>query len=124
MRLLDLEPKFLRWALETAPASLGRKLPDGTTQWGGFDSDTFHCAASLQEADGIEFDCPLCSDHRLHVYFQGRNVPPHLGKDSAGNTARWSASGTGFEDLTLQPSILVKYPCGWHGFVTNGEITQ
>jgi hypothetical protein len=35
---------------------------------------------------------------------------------------RWAVSGTGFADLTLQPSIAVgKVEC-WHGFITGGLV--
>jgi hypothetical protein len=36
---------------------------------------------------------------------------------------RWTVSGTGLADLTLAPSIHLSGPgCGWHGFVTAGEV--
>lgn len=131
MRLLDLEPSFLRHAVETAGPHHGRPLPDGTTQWGGFDTDVFYEETDLARADGVEYLCPLCfqknggavGTHSLHTYFAGRGVPDHLGKDSNGQTVRWTiVSGSGLHDLTLSPSILVKTGCGWHGFITNGEI--
>jgi len=40
--------------------------------------------------------------------------------------AQWARTGDTFETLTLRPSILRTPPfgCGWHGFVTNGEVTS
>ena len=37
----------------------------------------------------------------------------------------WQRTGDTFETLTLHPSILrspQKGGCGWHGWVTNGEV--
>ena len=38
----------------------------------------------------------------------------------------WQRTGDTFESLTLTPSILRRRDrggCGWHGFITNGEVT-
>jgi hypothetical protein len=37
----------------------------------------------------------------------------------------WTRTGEDFETLTLTPSIHsdpAKGGCGWHGFITNGEV--
>ena len=35
---------------------------------------------------------------------------------------RWTVSGSGLEDLTLEPSVAVGKPECWHGFITDGEV--
>ncbi len=40
--------------------------------------------------------------------------------------AHWQRTGETFDTLTLTPSIhsrKEKGGCGWHGFITNGEVT-
>ena len=118
----QLDAHFLKWAVAIADENHGRILPDGTMQWGGFEVDTFQCVDKLSDADGIYFECPKChgthTSHGIHVYFKGKNVPERLGKNSKGETVRWSAEGTGLHDLVLRPSILLEGPgCEWHGFV-------
>lgn len=131
MKLLELEPRFLRYVLETADEHRGRRLPDGTTQWGGFPIDTFHNVESLSEADRIMFLCPLCftrnsgpvGTHGIAIDFVGRATPDSACmRNDQKQPVRWNATGNSLEDLTLTPSILILSGCQWHGFVTNGEI--
>jgi hypothetical protein len=69
---------------------------------------------------GVMFDCPcgnLDEDHRCYVPFENPIGPgPHL------NEKGWKRTGETFEVLTLTPSILRIGDCGWHGFITNGEV--
>lgn len=94
------------------------------------------------EAQGIHFLCPLCftknagnkGTHWVNVTFADRGVPDNLGShDHEGKPVRWTVSGDGadnltieippaFQHLTLVPSILLIGGCGWHGFITNGEV--
>lgn len=133
MRLLDLQPQFLRHAVEPAGSELGRTLPDGTIQWGGFPTDVWYDQDQLAGADGIQFLCPKCFEanggpigtHSIHVYFAGSKVPPHLGTNREGQTVRWSVTkGTGYDDLCLSPSILLLSGCGWHGFIGAADGSQ
>lgn len=83
---------------------------------------------TLAEADGIYFKCPACGGHMVAPTFAGRNVASHLGSHGrGGEPTRWNASGSGYDDLTLTPSIDLSGPrgpaCQWHGFVTNGVAT-
>jgi hypothetical protein len=122
----------LQYRSETADKHHGRKLPDGSIQWGGFPVDVFYYVDSLEEADGIGFLCPKCFDenkgavgtHGLHIYFKfkGRKVPDRIGLNGEGKTVRWAVSGTGLDDLVLTPSILLLYRCAWHGFVGSSGI--
>ncbi|HET7380033.1 MAG TPA: DUF6527 family protein [Gaiellales bacterium] len=117
MRLTELEPQFVR-------AELTRVLP--TDPW----RETMLYVGTLAEAQGVLFDCPTrgCS-HRILVWFSDRGVPPECTP-----SPRWAASGSGYDDLTLAPSIDISRDkegrpmfCeggrpGWHGFITNGEV--
>lgn len=125
MRLVDLEPQFIRYVLSTAGSYHGRPRPDGTIQWGGFPVDGFDDVATFADADGIEFLCPACfkkndgpvGTHLVQVWFAHGKAPRRIGVDSNGKTVRWSARGTSYDDLVLSPSIHVRTGCGWHGFV-------
>jgi hypothetical protein len=89
---------------------------------------------TLAEAQGIWFLCPKCfaanggavGTHAIDVSFAGRGVADNQGSHGRdGQPTRWAVSGTGFEDLTLSPSIDLAgrdgKGCCWHGFVTHGE---
>jgi hypothetical protein len=99
-RLTDLDPTFV----------------DRCSQ----DGHSFYEGAPIASAQGIMFDCPKCRRHSILAWFRDRNVP--AAAEPA--PARWAVSGSGFDDLTLFPSIdLSANPngCQWHGHVTNGE---
>jgi hypothetical protein len=115
MKLVHLEPQFIQY-FEEGVAQYLRHVPD------------------LGHAQGVQFLCPVCfvrnggavGTHLIEVTFAGKGVKDHLGShNNKGKPSRWTASGTGYADLTLKPSILIdpaKPACdGWHGFVTNGE---
>lgn len=124
MRLIDLDARFMRHHVEKADAGHGRRLPDGTTQWGGFDVDCYSPVVSLADADMVVFFCPKCyaandggvGTHVVHVELEGRSCPP-----SKNCGVRWSFSGTSLENLTISPSIQCVGGCAWHGFVENGQ---
>lgn len=93
--------------------SLIKRNPDGGFREG---------VATVAEADGVLFACPVCTaanhPHAVICWFSGRGVPD---TESPG-PGRWSASGTTIADLTLSPSVHLKgAPCGWHGWVKNGD---
>lgn len=85
-------------------------------------------AATLAEANGVMFLCPLCfttnggrvGTHMVICWFTGVSlaIPPHPG--------RWNPSGTSMDDLTFVPpgavSVLLTLGCKWHGFVKNGKV--
>lgn len=131
--LRELDARFQRHAVEPAPKGHGRKLPDGSIQWGGFPIDVFYKVRTLAEADGISFLCPKSfaknsgpkGTHRVQIFFEGRNAPDHIGRDSGGHRVRWSiAGGTGLDDLQLSPSIqeIDDGLCSWHGFVGSSGV--
>ena len=112
MRLTDLEPQFLA---VSAPG-----------HWRHVDT--------LAEAQGILFLCPKCfaenggpvGTHAVVCWSADRGTPT----EERPLPGRWALKGTGYADLTLDGeggksrSVLLTGPgCGWHGFVTNGEIS-
>lgn len=133
MKLTELDPHFIKHTIEMAGPGHGRTLPDGTMQWGGFEVDCMAYVDTLAEADGIWFDCPKCTRdkaagllkgvHGVRIFFAGKDVPDRIGLNSEGKAVRWSVSGTDFTNLSTSPSILLLGGCGWHGFITNGEVS-
>jgi hypothetical protein len=117
MRLVELEPTFLKF---------DRERNDGSAQR----------VDSIAEADGIMFVCPQClKDNRMErpgvhsVICWTPSVPAGI----APGPGRWNLNGTGLHDLTLtagSSSILLPRSknldgteyCGAHFFITNGEI--
>ena len=107
IKLVDLEPQFLRV-----------KTPG---------KEYIHADALLQ-AQGVRFLCPVCytknngpvGTHQVLCWFAGTGVPD----SEFPKPGRWKVTGTGFEDLTLHPSVHLSGPgCGWHGWIKNGEVT-
>lgn len=134
MRLVDLHPCFMIWGKSVANKHHGRQLGPWSqvVQWGGFEIDAFWPVPFLSMAHCVWYDCPKCTianggprgTHRVRTIFAGSPVPPHIGVNLEGKTVRWQvASGSGFNDLSLSPSILLQGGCGWHGFITNGEVS-
>lgn len=129
MKLTDLEPKFIRY--ESRVITWTRVLGDPLTWKSGDPTEQVTgprehkiFVDSLAEAQGIWFRCPKCRSHCVEATFAGRGVPDDMGThNKAGEAVRWNVSGTGFEDLTTTPSILLQGGCDWHGFVTNGDVT-
>jgi hypothetical protein len=97
--LIDLEPQFT-----TRP-----------------DASHLHDVQTFAEAQGVMFECPKCRRHSILIWFRDRGVPD----EATPGPGRWIASGTGYDDLTLSPSINLDTPgttgCKWHGWVTGGE---
>lgn len=133
MNLADLKPILYRHAIEPAPDYIGRKLEDGSMQWGGWPHSVFHPVKKLAEADRLVFLCPRCfaenggpkGTHRVAVDFEGRGTPDDAccrGRD--GKAVRWAVSGKRLDDLTVSPSILMLSGCKWHGWVRNGQIVH
>lgn len=96
----------------------------------------FHPAATLAEADQLDFLCPACfaknggaeGTHHVMVTFADRGVPDDAGSRGTEGPTRWHASGTGLADLVLTPSIQLdassppEQGCHWHGWVGSSGI--
>lgn len=134
MRLRDLDPTFIRYEsrIETWERVIGDPLTwkqgDPTEQVTG-PREHMVPVETLAEAQGIFFQCPKWagqkgpgSGHYVQVTFAGRGATDAQGcHGKNGEPTRWQVSGTGFDDLTTKPSILLQGGCGWHGFITNGD---
>ena len=75
---------------------------------------------TIEEANGVIFDCPKCGRHSILVW--DRSIPRHI-EPGPGRT---TMTGTSLEDLTLDPSIDLSQSevgCKWHGFVKQGNVT-
>jgi len=133
MRLADLNPEWVRWEdrIETCTRVLGDPLawrPGDPVETYLGPRTYIPSVSTLAEAQGIVFDCPVCTSpgHSIQVAFRDRGVLDHHGtRGKDGKPTRWQVvSGTGFHDLTLSPSIdLTPWkPTCWHGHIKNGAI--
>lgn len=140
MRLTDLDPRFVRFetrteswdAVDGDPATWRERGSPTKTVTGP--REYVSRVETLAEAQGVFFLCPVCfqkhggpvGTHGVEVAFHGRGVGDHQGSQAGdGRPSRWNVSGSSFDDLTLTPSVhLAGAGCGWHGFVTNGEVTS
>ena len=130
MKLRDLEASFMAHEAR-APNAESRAL---NPQWSpDYRQDWFITVDTFAEAHGLKFLCPKSfaanggakGAHFIIVWFSGKPVPPHIGRNKAGKIVRWQASGTSLDDLILTPSIQEEDDlCKWHGFVGSGGIPQ
>ncbi len=110
MRLSELEPE---WLCEGDSRVTMRRINNATPA----------------TAQGLLFLCPVCfkknngpvGTHSIIVWFKDRGVAA----DREPLPERWEATGTSFDDLTLNPSIDISKnnPGEWHGCIINGLIT-
>jgi hypothetical protein len=92
-------------------------------------------------AQGVMFQCPKCSAglrrgeegerryvigaHYALVFFHNPQGASCIPAEWHAKIARWEMTGTCLDDLTTRPSILFQPPgCGWHGYITNGELHE
>lgn len=144
MRLTDLEPRLIRY---DAVEEMADMVPveyrglDNYDAWVAagrpfvkeLTTRIYHVDASdLDTAQGVIFLCPLCfqknggaeGTHSVMVPFDGRGVPAGAGSMGTNGPSRWTASGRSLETLSTVPSILLLPPgCGWHGYITDGDVT-
>jgi hypothetical protein len=141
MRLTDLDPRFVGAGGEGVYQQTGRACPvcDGENS-----ADCKPCHGTGKEYEpaparrgvGLSFLCPCATctpkrkgsvdeDFHLRVFVGFANPidggPAHDSRPGA----QWQRTGDTFETITLRPSILSTPPhgCGWHGYVTAGEVT-
>lgn len=122
MRLLDLEPHFIR--REIRPC-------DGTRDCITVSSHTEHewhvYVDAIADADGIMFHCPKCfqsngGDIGTHMVLCWR---PRVPADVSPKPGRWEFEGTGLDDLTLvagSSSVLLIGGCAAHFLIRSGAI--
>ena len=102
MKLIDLDAQFV--------------VNDDESIWAD------RTGLTLEQAQGVRFNDPI-QGGGVVCWFRNRGVPD----DAIPGPGRWTPSGTGLHDLTLEPSVDLscggKYPTAWHGWVRNGEVT-
>lgn len=107
MKLIDLEPKFLK--LESA--------------------DVYGRQDELAGADGLWLLCPKCRSEQssaagVHGVICWR---PHVPQTIGPKPGRWEFKGTGYADLSLvagSSSIQLSGGCNAHFFITDGVIVK
>jgi len=139
MRLIDLDP---RW-VGSGGAGVSMPGPDSCLLCDGTGCDVCHktgkqyIPAPERHGIGLSFLCPCAEctvqrkgnsdeDFHLRVFVSMAN-PIDGGPLLEPGRPIWSRTGDTFETLSLQPSILsdkAKGGCGWHGYITNGEVTN
>ena len=104
MKLIDLNPRWVGAGGEGISDKDGNPVP-------------------ARHGVGLGFDCPCGCKIRGYVDFAN---PLDGGPPLRDAHHQWQRTGEDFATLTLTPSILrsrEKGGCGWHGFITNGEVT-
>ena len=138
MKLTEFEPQFFRYDVRvedvTMVAPEFRARPSNEWRAAGGPTVIERKALtylleveSLAAAQGIRFLCPKCfrdnggavGTHGVNVAFKDRGVP----HNAYTGLPRWNVSGSGYADLSITPSVLVVVGCGWHGYITNGEVS-
>lgn len=123
MRLLDLEPQFIRRTIE--PCCVG--TPGCNVVSPHTEHEVLYNVDSISLAHGIMFLCPVCFKANngsvgTHSIICWRPmVPPNVDP----KPGRWELQGTNLSDLTLvagSSSILIQGGCNAHFFIRNGMI--
>lgn len=130
MKLSELQPKFVR--VEIRQDAWQEVLPDGTLTDVTGPRNFFIHVEKIEDAQGVEFLCPACfrknngevGTHMTRCWSRSRGVPDNIHP----GPGRWTLVGTGLHDLTLNgdppnSARSIQCPC-WHGFITNGEVTD
>jgi hypothetical protein len=79
-----------------------------------------HVPVPERHGIGVIFDCPCGCDNPLFIPFRN----PLDGGEGEYGQGGWQRERDNFYNMSLTPSILrrEKDGCGWHGFITNGEV--
>lgn len=128
MRLADLNPRFLNAGGEgismQGPDQCRSCHGNGCVECHG--SGREYVPAPLRVGVGVILTCPCGSCDEFHELYVPFENPLDGGPSIEPGHPRWRRAGETFETLTLTPSILrtrSKGGCGWHGWITNGEVT-
>jgi hypothetical protein len=105
VRLVDLDPRWVGHGGEHIRRADGSPAPE-------------------RHGVGVIFNCPCGACESLcYVPFDN---PLDGGAALEPGRPLWHRQGETFETLTLTPSLLRTRSaggCGWHGFITNGDVT-
>lgn len=110
VRLVDLEPRWVGAGGEGIYQADGSPAPE-------------------RHGVAISFRCPCGTHPRDDEYETDRCVimlnNPLDGQGPLNSgSSYWTRTGDTFETLSLTPSIQRHGACNWHGFITNGEVTN
>lgn len=97
------------------------------------DEKTYQMMDKIQEADGVQFLCPVCYDTNkgkvgTHSIICWKPTLPLKGQPGGHDPGpgRWEMKGTGYHDLSLVAGsssvFLTTAECKAHFFVENGRI--
>lgn len=128
MKLVDRHPEFLSSGGEGVFQRTDRLCAVCNGEGSRLGCDACHDSgreyepAPLRTGVGVQFDCPCGAPDCPPVYVPFLNP---LDGGPALEPRGWQREGDTFDTLTLTPSILRRHDlggCGWHGFVTRGEV--
>ena len=105
MKLTGLNPRWVRSGGEGVTDMAGNPVP-------------------LRERVALSFDCPCGNSDCLRACIGFTNPPDGKGPCKSRGENTWEMLGDSFENLTLSPSIQRVGECGWHGFITDGEVAN
>ena len=102
MKLIELNPRWVGAGGPGIQDKSGKQLPE-------------------RIGIGMSFECP-CGNCEGRTYVDFEN--PKDGGLRYGTGPHWRRTGDSFETLTLTPSLHNQEEggCGWHGYITNGEV--
>ena len=133
MTLTELDP---RW-VGAGGLGISQPGPDPCIVCQGVGCDACHktgkqyVPAPTRHGVGISFRCPCGTHPRDEEYDTDRCVilleNPLDGQgrfDATTPGHYWTRTGETFETISLTPSIQRVGGCGWHGFITNGEVIR
>lgn len=111
--LHELDPWFIVWTDDTHWRHL---------------KDDVKTRYTIEEADGLQFDCPLCYVNNGWSSIGVHSIicwEPNVPQTTSPNPGRWTMTGTSLDDLTLvagSSSIhLTGEGCGAHFHIRNGQ---
>lgn len=108
---------------------------------------TYRQLPSVEGAQGISFQCPVCAQgkeygedpedggvghfkgaHYVLCWFRNPRTAPPVPDDASPGPGRWWFTGETIDDITFTGPgsysvLLTGEGCGWHGFIVKGEAT-
>lgn len=96
------------------------------------------CDKEGRRGMGLSFNCPLCGQQRLSIWYANPmdggpprealpitpDLPEEIKRLYTCYNNRWQRTGDSFENLTLSPSVDASGAGHWHGFISEGNVTE
>jgi hypothetical protein len=123
VRLRELDPSFIRREIRSCSGG-----PDCSTVSPHTEHEYWINVASIAEADGLMFLCPVCfvtnkGPVGTHGVLCWR---PRVPQNVAPKPGRWEFEGTSLDDISLVAAsssiFLTGEGCGAHFYIRSGEI--